>query len=84
MTLDHSLFDEINANLRALEIDEIKKLLEPLIKGIQRSESLDARQQDMSGPQSHQDELQMAPAYDQKAETKSENIGVPTSTRAGS
>jgi len=34
MTMDNSLFDEINANLRALEIDEIKKRLEPLIKGM--------------------------------------------------
>jgi hypothetical protein len=32
MTLDRSLFDEIVANLHVLEIDEIKKRLEPLIK----------------------------------------------------
>jgi hypothetical protein len=33
MTLDRSIFDDIEANLRSLEIDEIRKRLEPLIKG---------------------------------------------------
>jgi hypothetical protein len=34
MTLDRSLFDEIDANLHVLEIDVIKKRLEHLIKGM--------------------------------------------------
>jgi hypothetical protein len=32
-TLDSSIFDDIEANLRSLEIDEIKKRLQPLLKG---------------------------------------------------
>jgi hypothetical protein len=33
MPFDRSMFDEIDANLRSLEIDEIKKRLEPLTIG---------------------------------------------------
>jgi hypothetical protein len=37
MAFDRSAFDQIDANLRSLEIDEIKKRLEPLMIGMRFS-----------------------------------------------